>query len=653
MDYDRTSSLVKKLQQIVLANLNNEQFGVEDLAKSYGLSRSQLHKKLKKQVGKSVSQFIREVRLEEAKKLLEQEDITASEVAYQVGFSSATYFNTRFKDYFSYPPGEVRLRMNYERRNIENTVKQYNERDGLVKSNRPKWLLWGIGIGALLIAGVFLFMTSYRPEQSPGNQHQALTMVDSISMEKTVAVLPLKNWSGDPDLEYISDGMTDAIIIKLAKIGSIERVVPFTSIKAYKNTAKSIKDIANELDVKNILQGSFQLAGEQVSVKLQMIDGDSEVQFWESEFKSKWKTDEIFDLQVLVAENVAEKMNAEVSFEEKIAIGQVPTDNKEAYQLYLQASYKFHSISKNEITQAIPLYEKAIMLDSTFIEAYLGLAVINLLSGAVWGIVPQDQAWSNTKRTYVKALEMDASNKNMHQELIKKQLLEGKVMYEWDIATYEKEYRNSPSFGYAIKMGRHLEAFRMAKHALEEFPDRGYSYLGVASALFFLDRHKEAIDLLSKNEDLFIGDYFFLFESAKYFHYLGEQERSKRQLERFKDLFKDRPPIIHWLDAIHAEMEGNTELMNATLATLEDLYEQNASGSPAWFLALYYCHVKDYDKAFEWLQKSYDHHEVEMTWLKEEPVLIPLKEDPRYRDLYEKVGFSVLEKSLEKGTILP
>ncbi len=87
-------------------------------------------------------------------------------------------------------------------------------------------------------------------------------------------------------------------------------------------------------------------------------------------------------------------------------------------------------------------------------------------------------------------------------------------------------------------------------------------------------------------------------------------------------------------------MDGDSELTSTYLTELYTSYFENSSGSPAWFLAMYYCSVNDYEKAIDWLQKSYDRHEVEMTWLREEPLLAPIRKDPRYKDLYEKVGFS-------------
>ena len=161
-----------------------------------------------------------------------------------------------------------------------------------------------------------------------------MPLTDSISNEKTIAVLPLKNWSGNPDLEYISDGMTDAIINKLGKIQAIKKVIPYTSVAKYKNSEMSIKQIANELEVANVLQGSFQLAGNKVNIKLQMINGKEEQQFWTKEYQEIWKSDELFKLQTTVAENVSKSINVEIKENELNDLNNFPTVSKRRLQSF-------------------------------------------------------------------------------------------------------------------------------------------------------------------------------------------------------------------------------------------------------------------------------------------------------------------------------
>ena len=134
---------------------------------------------------------------------------------------------------------------------------------------------------------------------------------------------------------------------------------------------------------------------------------------------------------------------------------------------------------------------------------------------------------------------------------------------------------------------------------------------------------------------------YYLRGSTRAYFNLKEYEKSKNQLKKIRTNFpNENESILIWLDAIFAKMDEENESATQYLDQLVNLYETHSSGSPAWFIALYYCYFKDYENTFIWLQKSYDRHEVEMTWLREEPLLIPLRDDQRYKDLYDKVGFS-------------
>ena len=128
-------------------------------------------------------------------------------------------------------------------------------------------------------------------------------------------------------------------------------------------------------------------------------------------------------------------------------------------------------------------------------------------------------------------------------------------------------------------------------------------------------------------------------ESAKLYYYLGDYDSFEQHLNIILRKFPDQPPLIKWFGLINAEIRTDSANIEQFKEQLLLDYQNKAPGSPAWFLALYYAHIEDYDNTFEWLQKSYEDHEVEMTWLKEEPLLRPLRTDPRYEELYKKVGF--------------
>lgn len=632
-------AFIEKLRVIVLQYYTDEQFGVSELVEQYGISRSQLHRKLKSATGQSVSQFIREIRLEEALKLLQNEDLTASEVAYKAGFNSPTYFNTCFNEYFGYPPGESQLQMELARSN-SNSDEQSPSIAPAVNKNR-RVVIWFLIITAAVLA---LFVYKYV------NREEAILVSTSEEKEKTIAVLPLRNWSGDVELEYISDGMTDAIISKLAGIQAIERVVPFASILQYKDTDKDISTIAEELGVEYILEGNFKLSGGKIQSNLKLIEVRSNEHIWTLEYTGAWKSDEIFEMQAAVAENVAEYIKADVTLDEIEQIQIVPTENSEAYMLYLEGYYQINVLANPKVENSIPLFEKAIILDSTFIEPHLALGDNYLLAGLVWGIFNEQEAWNKAKPHFKKALELDSLNGGRYNHQIRSSILNGKFHFEWDLESMEAFYRAEKSKSNSIigwfitdylrKTGRFEDAMTINDKIIAADPNRSVPFMSKGVLYFFMGREDKALKIFETYNATSSHNYFYLMETAKYYYYMDKIDLSKQQLQQLLDNFDDRPPIVLWLMAVHAQLDGNTIVRKEGFEKLRSKFNDNVSGSPAWFIALYYCHTKDYDRAFKWLEKSYDHHEVEMMWLSEEPLLRPLRTDPRYIDLYERVGFS-------------
>ncbi|MGS0528069.1 tetratricopeptide repeat protein [Zobellia nedashkovskayae] len=147
-----------------------------------------------------------------------------------------------------------------------------------------------------------------------------------------------------------------------------------------------------------------------------------------------------------------------------------------------------------------------------------------------------------------------------------------------------------------------------------------------AEALMFLGAEEDAMQMLESVDPLYSDNWFYLRESSKLYFNLGQYDKSKIQLEKILSQFSDYPPILMWLNAVYSQMDGGSKDTNSYLGQLFEEYNKGASGSPAWFLALFYCTQENYDKTFEWLQKSCERHEVEMTWLREEPLLAPLRD---------------------------
>ncbi|MGB5692952.1 MAG: helix-turn-helix domain-containing protein, partial [Flavobacteriaceae bacterium] len=612
---------------------------------------SQLHRRLKSISGKSTSLFIREYRLAKALEMLERKEATVSEIAFRVGFKSPTYFNSSFKKKYGYPPGEVKYRISKtytdEKPQAESRDTQNSVSDKLGKPANKKKVFLIASIMVLAISSAVIYTLYIKNKSVPDT-------VISKNPDKSIAVLPFKNFSGDPSLDPFCDGMTDEVISRLTKIKSISKVTSRTSAFNYKHTNKSIREIGDELKVTHILEGNFQKSGDRIKVKLQLINASKDEHFWSDEYSGEWDSNDIFAIQAAVAENVAEHMDVEVSEEEYFDIQKRPTENKEAYRNYLLAQSQKHKENEQSYSNAIPLYQKAIELDSNFIEPYIGLADVWLSGGLVWGIYSEQEAWANGKKALEKARDIDDGYAGLQD-----MLQTGYFYYDWDFVGVEPyfQYRLAnhvfdltPSIDadFSIKIARYEEAILNMDKNIAEDPSIGIFYTFKGMALLLADRKDEAVELLDKSLPLHSDNWWYLRESAKLLYYMGDYANSKEQLLKIKRDYPDYPPILMWLDAIYAYRDDHPEKVEEYLTGLEKAYKQGSSGSPAWFLALYYCSIEDYEKTFYWLQNSYQNHEVEMTWLKEEPLLQPLKNDPRYKDLYELVGFSGFDDYMAK-----
>ena len=197
---------IRKLTEITEANLKNDQFGVSELAKAVGISRTNLYQKVKSATHKSVSRFISGIRLKKAKELLAQTSLTVSEVAYEVGFGSPTYFIKCFHDYYGYPPGEA-AKVESAENNFVDTSTRKQEVTFPKSKHKPKIII--VAVLVLILLAVSIFVVN--PFSSP-----------TKIRDKSIAVLPFKNLSKDPDNQYFADGVTESIMENLSIIHDLK-----------------------------------------------------------------------------------------------------------------------------------------------------------------------------------------------------------------------------------------------------------------------------------------------------------------------------------------------------------------------------------------------------------------------------------------------
>ncbi|MFB6317130.1 helix-turn-helix domain-containing protein [Saccharicrinis sp. FJH54] len=343
------NEFLNDLRNIISDNIRNEQFGVSELAEKVGMSRSNLLRKVTRQAGISVSQFIREVRLEHAMELLRNSDSNVSEVAWQVGFNSTSYFIKCFREAYGYPPGETAKHIPV--RTPEKKAEQHNKRNRYLLIALPVFLF------TILLLSVFGL---WNPEGS--EQHS----------DKSIAVLPFKNDSNDSTNLYIINGLMESILNNLQKIEDL-RVISRTSVEKYRNSGKTIPEIAKELNVKYFVEGSGQKIGNRILLNVQLINATHDTHLWAEQYEKN--TSDIFKLQQDVSKNIAQTIKAIITPEEEERINKVPTSNLVAYDYFLKGLDYFHQGNRNGLIKAVEQFKIALQHDPEFARAYADIAI--------------------------------------------------------------------------------------------------------------------------------------------------------------------------------------------------------------------------------------------------------------------------------------
>lgn len=348
-----------KLTEITAANFANEKFGVSELAREMGMSRSNLHRKLFASTKLSVSQFICQHRLKRAMEMLRHSALTVSEIAYQVGFASVTYFTKCFHDYYGFPPGDVGRRNHEENDSNNHSANDKPLPHNLVSVKKP--LLFGAGLLFIVLIG--LVVKTYFP----------------FEQEKSIAVLPFKAIGLNADTKDIIDGLHEDILDKLEKISELQ-VKSRTDAEQYRNSLVGTRQIARNLNVNYILEGSGQKIGGTIMLRLQLIEAKSGVHLWSNPFTVSIDSTKIFSIQKEVARLVANELKAIITPQEEIELEKQLTNSVAARNNYEFALNQLETADFdwrcNEFQVAKKYFEKAIILDSTFSMAYTKLALI-------------------------------------------------------------------------------------------------------------------------------------------------------------------------------------------------------------------------------------------------------------------------------------
>ncbi len=622
-------AFLEKLRKAVEENLGNEQFGVEELAHEVGLSRSQIHRKLQQLTGQSTTQFIREIRLDHAMELLQNEVATVSEIAYRVGFSSPTYFSTCFHEYFGFPPGEA-----------TEHVAKIKDRDSSEKAKTTKsstrskkriGLYSAVAIAALLLlGGYYYFQPSVEQRTEP---------------RESIAVLPLHNLTGETDQSYLVDGLHDALIGELGQLSEL-RVISRTSTLRFRDTQSDIRDIARQLDVNNIIEGSVYKAGDSVRVQIQLIEVNPEEQHvWAESYERD--TRNILTMLSDVTREIARTVNINLSPVEDSLLTDRREVNPEAYKAYLRGSY--------ELTRFTPeSYQKGIshLLEATRIDPADPLPWARLALGyntAGHGGAPPPDAFDKAQAAAERALKLDDTLGEVHLALA---LVDLYQTWDWEavednfdkILTYDPNIAEARlHYGwYLILKGANLEeVVAEMRLAMKLDPFRPLYPLHLGFVYWYAGDEEKALELgqkaLNLNPDFAFAHYLIGLVNAVQ----GNYDESVAAFENASAL---NPNWSYGLVLAEA-MAGDKELAR------ERALELAADPSPleTWGLAEIYTALGETDKAFKWLEAAYKARWSWYPWVYLNPPFEPLKDDARFEDHLKRLN---LPQDIQLATTL-
>jgi TolB-like protein/AraC-like DNA-binding protein len=618
------NDFISRLREIVEANLDNEQFGVNELAQKTGLSRSHIHRQLKAISNKSVSQFIREVRLEKAKEFLEEGNLTGSEIAYKVGFGSPSYFIKSFHDYFGYPPGEYARHADEPDKNQELTISSKIEENKKKFFRNRKLMVWGL---VLLFVPLLFLTTMYFFEES-----------GKTDLEKSIAVLPFKNLSDDSENKYFADGITDDMLNHLAHIEDF-RVISRTSTEKYRNSEKSLSQISKELGVSYIIEGSIQKFEKRVKIIIQLNDYKG-VHVWSESFDRE--LDDIFNLQSEIAKLVASNLETVLSPQEIEQIEKRYTDNPEAYGFYLQGRSYHELRTKESFKKSLEYHNKALELDSNYCLAYAGLA--DVYATSTWfGNFTRDEGIPKSRAYALKALSIDKNLAEAHATL-------GAIAtyFDYDWETAEKELKLAMTLNpqyhrayhlyaqYLTVIGKEEEAHLYHNKALEYNPnDRNLNWYNY----YLYSREGNYDKELEWGEKiLFIDGNEKEYFRRNFYAYL-RQDNIAKIIEEFKNLQSKISPGVtpEMIDSIYTEKgkDGFIRFIIESELKKMELFPYE--------IAAFYSVINEKDSAVIYLERSFDSGDGGLVRALGEKDFDNLRSEPGFKKLIRKTNLEDID----------
>jgi TolB-like protein len=455
---------------------------------------------------------------------------------------------------------------------------------------------------------------------------------------RSLAVLPLQNLSGDAGQDYFADGMTEALTARLAQIRAL-KVIARTSASQYKDSKKPVREIARELQVDAVVEGSFARSGDRVRITAELIRGTTETHVWARTFERE--LGDVLALQGEVAGAIAGQIEAELTVDERSRLAEKRPVAPRAYEAYLRGRFLLDEGSEKSLSEALKQFSKALELQGDYAAPHAGLASYYAILPFYSSLSPAE-VFPKARAAAEKAVALDPGLAEAHASLAYV-----RAYYEWDWQAADRE-------------------FQKALELRPSFADAHFSYSRFLAAS---GRMPEAIAELHRAEELDPRELSLKANTALLFYFQGQYDDALRALV---EISRADPSlsVAHWGMGLAYEQKGagaealaaleeaarlsKSLNIQASLAHAQALFgqqdqarhvlsqlEQKARSSyvPAYHFVLVYAGLGERDRAFEWLERAYQERSTVLAYLRLDPRLSPLRSDPRYADLVKRLQF--------------
>lgn len=497
-------------------------------------------------------------------------------------------------------------------------------REGNLVSRHFRLVLWTVAVFVLALLALVLYRS-----RSARDVRQAPI--------RSLAVLPLKNLTGDPRQEYLADGMTEELIGRLASIRDL-RVTSRTSVMRFKDTQLSVPEIAKALNVDAIVEGSILREDSRIRVHAQLIRAATDEHFWSESYDREFR--DVLELESDVAETIAEKVEVTITGKERARLVAARDVAPEVYESYLRGLFSLNKETRTDLEESIQYFEQAIKIDPTFAPAYVGLAKAYSVLSTIMVGDPPSKFRPKVMDAARKALELDPQLVEAHV------LLASVYQKQWQWKDAENEIKTAldlrPNDGashsqfasFLLAKGQIDEALEWARRGRQLDPV-AVPVTDVAWILFFARRYDDAEGelraQLAVKPDQVVALWYLGFVLIAD----GRAGEAIPPLEKAVTISRGSPGVMGVLVRAYAKAGRRKE----ALKMLNKLKQKQRTGYvPAGALVQAYIGLGDNDQALEWLKRGYEERSAILQWLKVEPTFDPLRNDPRFVDLVRRVG---------------